>query len=147
MKIGYVRVSTIDQNPKRQENMLSDLGIEKVFVIKIETKTGERILYHDFSGGGYPSTEGKLFDMINDLIHQGLASHIEESRSHYPSVVKVPKATDLVKKIMLPVFRVWCQLQEKEALEKYEQEMDVRFEALKSFPCDEGLVITAWRTL
>lgn len=42
MKIGYVRVSTIDQNPKRQENMLSDLGVEKVFVDKASGNTVNR---------------------------------------------------------------------------------------------------------
>ncbi len=31
MKVGYVRCSSADQNPARQEQILKDLGCEKVF--------------------------------------------------------------------------------------------------------------------
>jgi len=72
--------------------------------------------------------------------------------------VKVLKATDSVKKKMLPVieeivspkhtvFQVWRQLKEKEALEKYEQNMGLHLEALNSLPSDKGYIITAWGTL
>ncbi len=41
-KIGYIRVSTLDQNTDRQEIALSDLGIEKIFIEKISGKNTER---------------------------------------------------------------------------------------------------------
>ena len=31
-KIGYERCSTVDQNPKRQEELLKALGCDKVFL-------------------------------------------------------------------------------------------------------------------
>lgn len=35
MKVGYVRVSTEEQNTVRQEVMMNDLGVEKVFIDKM----------------------------------------------------------------------------------------------------------------
>lgn len=42
MKVGYIRVSTIDQNPARQEAMLKEMGIEKIFIDKLSGKNMER---------------------------------------------------------------------------------------------------------
>jgi len=41
-KIGYVRVSTVDQNTDRQEIALSELGIKKIFSEKISAKSADR---------------------------------------------------------------------------------------------------------
>jgi len=41
-KIGYVRVSTLDQNTDRQEIALSELGIETLFIEKVSGKNTER---------------------------------------------------------------------------------------------------------
>ncbi|GCD13103.1 recombinase family protein [Clostridium tagluense] len=41
-KIGYVRVSTVDQNTDRQEIALSELGIQKLFIEKVSGKNTER---------------------------------------------------------------------------------------------------------
>lgn len=42
MIIGYVRVSTLDQKTERQETILHDFGIEKMFIDKASGKTMER---------------------------------------------------------------------------------------------------------
>lgn len=42
MKVGYVRVSTEDQNTARQDIMMQDQGIEKVFSEKISGKNADR---------------------------------------------------------------------------------------------------------
>ncbi len=41
-KIGYVRVSTIEQNPKRQEKLMEELGVDKIFVDKCTGKNTDR---------------------------------------------------------------------------------------------------------
>ena len=41
-KIGYVRVSTIDQKTDRQEIALAELGIGKLFIEKVSGKNTER---------------------------------------------------------------------------------------------------------
>lgn len=42
MKIGYVRVSTKEQNTARQEVLMKELGVEKVFIDKESGKNRER---------------------------------------------------------------------------------------------------------
>lgn len=42
MKVGYIRVSTTDQNPARQEEALRRHGVERVFEEKISGKDMNR---------------------------------------------------------------------------------------------------------
>jgi len=42
MRIGYVRVSTLEQKTERQELALQDLGVEKIFIEKVSGKTTHR---------------------------------------------------------------------------------------------------------
>ena len=41
-KIGYVRVSTIDQNPARQQAIMNDLGVERVYMEKLTGTNANR---------------------------------------------------------------------------------------------------------
>ena len=47
MKIGYVRVSTAEQNTERQEVMMQELGVEKIYVDKMSGKTKDRPALED----------------------------------------------------------------------------------------------------
>ena len=42
MKIGYIRVSTVEQNTIRQEVLLKDLGVDEVFIDKASGKNTDR---------------------------------------------------------------------------------------------------------
>lgn len=42
MKIGYIRVSSKDQNIARQEVIMKDLGVEKVYIDKMSGKNSNR---------------------------------------------------------------------------------------------------------
>lgn len=42
MKVGYVRVSTEEQNTARQEVLMAELGVEKIFIEKISGKDKNR---------------------------------------------------------------------------------------------------------
>ena len=42
MKVGYVRVSTEEQNTARQDQMMANLGVEKIFVDKMSGKNTDR---------------------------------------------------------------------------------------------------------
>lgn len=42
MKVGYVRVSTAEQNPARQEELMKHFGVDKVFSEKISGKDTNR---------------------------------------------------------------------------------------------------------
>ncbi|MBZ9637437.1 recombinase family protein [Clostridium sp. FP1] len=49
-KIGYVRVSTINQNTDRQEIALSELGIQTIFIEKASGKNTERSQFKKMMG-------------------------------------------------------------------------------------------------
>ena len=42
MKIGYIRVSTEEQNTARQEILLRDLGVDELFIDKASGKNANR---------------------------------------------------------------------------------------------------------
>ena len=42
MKIGYIRVSTAEQNSARQEVLINELGVDQVFIDRISGKTTDR---------------------------------------------------------------------------------------------------------
>ena len=42
MKIGYIRISTTDQNTARQEVLMQELGVEQVFVDRMSGKSMDR---------------------------------------------------------------------------------------------------------
>lgn len=42
MKIGYIRVSTAEQNSIRQEVLMEDLGVDQVFIDRTSGKTADR---------------------------------------------------------------------------------------------------------
>ena len=42
MKIGYIRISTTDQNTARQEMLMQELGVEQVFVDRMSGKSMDR---------------------------------------------------------------------------------------------------------
>ena len=42
MKIGYVRVSTTEQNTARQETLMSELGVEQLYIDRASGKSVDR---------------------------------------------------------------------------------------------------------
>ena len=42
MKIGYIRISTMDQNTARQEVLMQELGVEQVFIDRMSGKSMDR---------------------------------------------------------------------------------------------------------
>lgn len=47
MKVGYVRVSTSDQNPARQMELMKSLGVEKIYHEKISGKDTNRLQFNE----------------------------------------------------------------------------------------------------
>ncbi len=42
MKIGYIRISAVDQNPARQEVLMQELGVDNVFIDRVSGKNTNR---------------------------------------------------------------------------------------------------------
>lgn len=47
MRVGYVRVSTSEQNPARQLELMKTLGVEKTFLDKISGKNTDRPQFNE----------------------------------------------------------------------------------------------------
>lgn len=85
MKIGYVRVSTIEQNEARQIEGLEKYGIEKWYIEKIsgkntdrpklqemisELESGDTVYIHDFSRLARSTSD--LLSLVEDLNGRGI---------------------------------------------------------------------------
>lgn len=85
MKIGYVRVSTIEQNEARQIEGLEKYGIEKWYIEKVsgknidrpklqemisELKSGDTVYIHDFSRLARSTSD--LLSLVEDLNGRGI---------------------------------------------------------------------------
>ena len=55
MKIGYIRVSSLDQNTIRQEVVMQELGVEEVFIDRLSGKDTKR---------------AELQKMLNNILQQ-----------------------------------------------------------------------------
>ena len=42
-KVGYIRVSTVEQNEDRQKEAMKTLGLDKIFMEKVSAKDTNRI--------------------------------------------------------------------------------------------------------
>ena len=42
MKIGYIRISSVDQNTARQEVLMQELGVDQIFIDRISGKNIDR---------------------------------------------------------------------------------------------------------
>lgn len=42
MKIGYIRISTVDQNTARQEVLMEQLGVDEVYIDRMSGKNASR---------------------------------------------------------------------------------------------------------
>lgn len=91
MKVGYVRVSTVEQNEERQIEGLSKYGIEKWYTEKVsgknmdrpelqrmlaEVQSGDVIYVHDFSRLARSTKD--LLDIVDKLNERGV--HVVSSK-------------------------------------------------------------------
>ena len=42
MLVGYIRISTVGQNTARQEVLMQELGVEKIFIDRLSGKNTDR---------------------------------------------------------------------------------------------------------
>ena len=71
MKIGYVRVSTEEQNTARQEIMLRELGVDELFIEKASGKNADRVC-----GGGRARTRVHFAASARGYCHRQTAGKV-----------------------------------------------------------------------
>lgn len=86
MKVGYVRVSTKDQNTIRQEISMKELGVEKIFIEKVSGKDiggrkalqdmmafvreGDIVIVHEISR--FARNTRDLLNLVDELTNKGV---------------------------------------------------------------------------
>lgn len=122
MKIGYVRISTNEQNTARQDEIMAELGVEKVFTDKLSGKNTNRPELHkmiDFAREGdsvivesfsrFARNTRDLLDLTAALDEKGVQfiSRKESIDTHSPAG-----------RFMLAVFGALAQLERENILER-----------------------------
>ena len=125
LKIGYIRVSTVEQNIARQEVIMKKLDVEKIFIDKISGKNKERPMLKemmDFVRSGdivvvesisrFARNTRDLLELVDQLIAKGVqfVSMKEKIDTSTPSG-----------KFMLTVFGAVAQLERDYILQRQKE--------------------------
>lgn len=136
MKVGYVRASTEDQNTIRQEKIMEELGVEKVYIEKVSGKSRE----------GRPELEAMMaFVREGDVVVVESISRFARSTRDLLNLVEelTGKNVDFVSqkesidtktpqgKFMLTVFGAMAELEREQILQRQKEGIAAAKEAGK----------------
>ena len=126
MKVGYVRVSTTEQNTIRQEILMKDLGVEKVYIEKASGKSrtarpeleammdfvreGDTVIVESISR--FARSTKDLLNLVEELSKKGV-----EFVSQKESI----DTTTPQGKFMLTVFGAMAELEREQTLQRQKE--------------------------
>ena len=129
MRIGYVRVSTVEQNEERQIEGLSKHGIEKWYTEKVsgkntnrlelqkmlsEAKSGDVIYVHDFSRLARSTKD--LLEIVEDLNSRGI--HVVSNKENIDTNTNSGK-------LMLTMFAAIYEFERTNMLERQAEGIEI----------------------
>ena len=155
MKIGYIRISTADQNTARQEVLMEELGVERVFIDRVSGKNMERPelkrLMNFVRDGDMVIVESisrfarNTRDLL-ELIEQLSARNVE-----FVSKKEAIDTTTPTGKFMLTVFGAVAELEREYILQRQREGIAIAkkngiYRGRKAKPCpDFEVTVAAWR--
>lgn len=122
MKVGYVRISTKEQNTARQDLLMQKLEVERVFTDKVSGKNQERPELHkmmDFIREGDSLTVESISRFARntrDLLD--LTATLEEKKVQFISQKESIDTSTPTGKFMLAVFGALAELERDNILER-----------------------------
>ena len=122
MKVGYVRVSTGEQNTARQDVLMGQLGVEKVYTDRMSGKTAERPELHkmmDFVREGdtlVVESISRFARNTRDLLD--LTSALKAKGVQFVSQKESIDTSTPTGKFMLAVFGALAELERENILER-----------------------------
>ncbi len=125
MKLGYVRCSSADQNPARQEEILKEAGCEKIFVDRMSGKDTNRpqlqkMLEYVREGDVlYVESISRLARSTRDLLN--LIDQLQQKDVAFESQKEKIDTTTPQGKFMLTVFAAMADL-EREQIRQRQKE-------------------------
>ena len=154
MKIGYVRVSTIEQNTARQDDMMEKLGGEKVFCDKMSGKDAKRPELEkmlDFMREGdtvIVESFSRLARSTRDLLNL-----VEKFRGKGVQFVSIKENIDTETpqgKFMLTVFAAMAELEREQTLQRQAEGIAIakaagKYKGRKPITVDDALFTEQYR--
>lgn len=154
MKVGYVRVSTTEQNTARQEVLMKKLGVDKMFIEKVSGKDKKRPQLQEMmsfiregdtliveSISRFARNTKDLLELTEKLTEKGVKfiSQKESIDTSTPSG-----------KFMLTVFAALAQMEREVLLERQREGIEEakrlgKYKGRKPIPVDEGLFAEQYR--
>lgn len=125
MKIGYIRVSTKEQNTIRQELLMQDLGVEKVYIEKISGKNTNREQLKEMLGyvreGDVVVVESisRFARNTKDLLE--LIEILEQKKVNFISKKETIDTSTPQGKFMLTVFGAMAELEREYTLDRQKE--------------------------
>ena len=149
MKIGYVRVSTVDQNEARQVEALKKYGIEKWYTEKVSGKDlnrpelqkmldfareGDTIFIHDFS---------RISRSVKDLL--SLIDTLEAKKVHLGSVKESLDTSTPAGRLMLTMIGAINEFERANLLERQREGIAIakakgKYKGRKSIEIDKSFI-------
>ncbi len=155
-KIGYIRVSSIDQNTDRQEVALSEKKIDKYFIEKVSGKTNTRPKLKqmlDYIREGdtiYIESISRLARSTKDLL--SIVQQIQEKQVDIISLKENIDTTTPQGRFILTIFGALSELERENILQRQKEGIAVAKMKGKKFgrpkiakPQDWDRVITLWK--
>lgn len=155
-RIGYVRVSTIDQKTDRQEIALLELGIEKIFTEKVSGKSTDRpqlkkMLEYVREGDAlYIESISRLARSTRDLL--SIVHQLQEKNVELVSLKENIDTSTPQGRFVLTVFGALSELERESILQRQQEGIAAARYKGKKFgrpkvekPKDWDKVISLWR--
>ena len=121
-KIGYIRVSTIEQNTDRQEISLSDIGMNRIFIEKLSGKNTDRPELKkmlDYLREGdtlYIESIFRLARSIKDLIY--IIQKLEDKKIALVSLKENIDTSTPQGRFMLTIFGAMAELERENMMQR-----------------------------
>lgn len=157
MKIGYIRVSTGDQNTARQEVLPHDLGVDELFIDKASGKNADRpelnrmMEYVRHGDTVIVESISRFARNTRDLLD--LVARLTEKQVEFVSRKEAIDTTTPTGKFMLTVFAAVAELEREYILQRQREGIAIAKEQGKytgrkplSFPDNFERVVARWHT-
>lgn len=136
-KIGYIRVSTMDQNTDRQEIALNNLEIKKIFVEKISGKNMDRpqlknmLAYIREGDFLYIESISRLARSTKDLLH--IVQTLQDKKVNLVSLKENIDTSTPQGRFVLTIFGALSELERENILQRQQEGIEAAKQNGKKF--------------
>ena len=156
MKIGYIRVSTEEQNTARQEVLLRELGVDEIFIDKASGKNADRpeltrmMNYVRRGDTVIVESISRFARNTRDLLD--LVERLTEKQVEFVSRKEAIDTTTPTSKFMLTVFAAIAELEREYILQRQREGIAIakaegKYTGCKPIPLPDNFerVVARWR--